>query len=84
VPSLHSADALIIGVALALLVRSRARALWLLWPVAVWFSVLATANHFWVDVAAGIVLAAVGVLVTQALTSLIRAGRFRQRAHLEA
>jgi len=83
-PSLHSADALIIGVALALLVRSRARALWLLWPAAVWFSVLATANHFWVDVAAGIVLAAVGVLVTQALTSLIRAGRFRQRSHLEA
>jgi membrane-associated phospholipid phosphatase len=57
-PSLHSADALIIGVALFLIVRSRwAKILWLLWPAWVWFSVMATGNHFWLDIVAGIVVA---------------------------
>jgi membrane-associated phospholipid phosphatase len=60
-PSLHAADALIIGVALALVVRSPLlKALALLFPVWVWFSLVATANHFWLDVVAGIVLAALG------------------------
>lgn len=63
-PSLHSADALIIGVGLALLVRSPiAKLAWFAWPLVVWFSVLATANHFWLDVVAGIVLAGVGAFV---------------------
>jgi len=57
-PSLHAADALIVGVVLAALVRRRVfKALWLLWPAWVWFAVLATGNHFWLDVAAGILLA---------------------------
>ena len=59
-PSLHSADALIVGIALAALVRPRIlKALWLLWPVWVWVSVIATGNHFWLDIAAGILVAAV-------------------------
>ena len=59
-PSLHAADALIIGVALFFVVRNRwLRYLWLLWPVWVWFSVMATGNHFWLDILAGIVVAAV-------------------------
>jgi membrane-associated phospholipid phosphatase len=67
-PSLHSADALIVGVGLALLVRSRpARAVWLLWPLAVWFSVLATGNHFWLDLVGGIVVAGIGALAVGAL-----------------
>jgi membrane-associated phospholipid phosphatase len=54
-PSVHAADALIIGFALATLVRSRwVSALWTLWPTWVWFSVMATGNHFWLDVAAGV------------------------------
>ncbi len=58
-PSLHSADALIIGFALASLVRSRwAKVLWTLWPTWVWFSVMATGNHFWLDIAAGVGIAA--------------------------
>jgi hypothetical protein len=60
-PSVHAADALIIGFALATLVRSRwLSALWTLWPTWVWFSVMATGNHFWLDVAAGIGVALVG------------------------
>jgi membrane-associated phospholipid phosphatase len=59
-PSLHSADALIVGVVMALAVRSRwAKALWLAWPVWVWVSVMATGNHFWLDIAAGVVVAGV-------------------------
>jgi hypothetical protein len=57
-PSLHAADALIVGVTLALLVRRpAARLFWALWPAWVWFSVMATANHYWLDVVAGIVVA---------------------------
>jgi membrane-associated phospholipid phosphatase len=57
-PSLHSADALIVGVVMATIVRrSWAKALWLAWPVWVWFAVMATGNHFWLDVVAGVALA---------------------------
>ena len=63
-PSLHSADALIIGVGIALLVRSwPMRILWALWPSWVWFSVMATGNHFWLDIVAGIIVAAVAAAV---------------------
>ena len=59
-PSLHGADALIIGISMAGLVRSRwAKTLWLLWPAWVWFAVMATANHFWLDIAAGVAIAGV-------------------------
>jgi membrane-associated phospholipid phosphatase len=64
-PSLHAADALIVGIALAAVVRRPwAKALWLLWPAWVWFAVMATGNHFWLDVLAGIFLAtlALGVV----------------------
>ncbi len=66
-PSLHAADSLIIGVALFLIVRSRwAKILWLCWPVWVWFSVLATGNHFWLDIVAGIVVATIaGAIVNR-------------------
>ena len=60
-PSLHAADALVIAVAVVPLVGSPVlRALVLLWPPWVWFCLLASGNHFWLDVAAGIALAAVG------------------------
>ena len=59
-PSLHSADALIVGVTMALVVRRWwAKALWLTWPAWVWFSVMATGNHFWLDIAAGVLVAGV-------------------------
>jgi len=67
-PSVHAADALIIGVALAATVRRRwLTALFLLWPIWVCFSLLATANHYLLDVAAGAALAAVGALLSAVL-----------------
>jgi PAP2 superfamily len=63
-PSLHAADALIVGVTLALLVRPLwLKVLWLIWPAWVWFAVMATANHFWLDIAAGIVVVLVAATV---------------------
>ena len=63
-PSLHSADALIVGITMALVVRRPwAKALWLAWPAWVWFSVMATGNHFWLDIAAGVLVAGVAALL---------------------
>ena len=66
-PSLHAADALIVGVAMALIVRRPwAKALWAAWPVWVWFTVIGTANHFWLDIAAGIGVAAAAAVAVVA------------------
>ncbi len=63
-PSLHSADALIVGITLALVARRRwVKAVWLLWPAWVWFAVMATGNHFWLDILAGIVVAGLAATV---------------------
>jgi hypothetical protein len=61
-PSLHAADALIVGISLAFIVRNRwLKAFWLVWPVWVWFAVMATGNHFWLDILAGIAVAVVAL-----------------------
>jgi membrane-associated phospholipid phosphatase len=63
-PSLHAADALIVGVCLlAASKRWWSKALWAFWPVWVWFCVIATANHFWLDVVAGIGVAALSLVI---------------------
>jgi membrane-associated phospholipid phosphatase len=64
-PSLHAMDALIVGLVMASVCRSRAaKALWLVWPAWVSFAVMATGNHFWLDCVAGFALALVtGVIL---------------------
>jgi membrane-associated phospholipid phosphatase len=72
-PSLHAADALIVGWFLVATSRTVwAKALWALWPLWVWFCVVATANHYFLDVAAGIAVA-VAALVVTALTPRVLA-----------
>ena len=72
-PSLHTADALIIGVALALLVRRPwLRVLWVLWPPWVAFSLVVTGNHYLSDIVAGILLVCVAAPATAALERLRR------------
>jgi hypothetical protein len=57
-PSLHAADALIVAVVLFTQCRSWwAKAFWAVWPMWVWFAVMATGNHFWLDCIAGIAVA---------------------------
>lgn len=59
-PSLHAMDALIVGIVMAAACRAPwARLLWLVWPVWVWFAVIATGNHYWLDVLAGVAIALV-------------------------
>ena len=63
-PSLHAADALIVGIVLFSLCRSRfAKLFWALWPAWVWFAVMATGNHFWLDCIAGIAVAILAMTV---------------------
>src|SRR3954466_9090967 len=63
-PSLHAADALIVGVVLASVTRRwPIKVLWLLWPIWVWFAVMATGNHFWLDVFAGVMLGTVALAI---------------------
>jgi hypothetical protein len=71
-PSLHAADALIVAVILFKTCRHVcAKALWLLWPAWVWFCVIATANHYFLDVFAGIF---VGLLSLAAVAAVARLG----------
>ena len=75
-PSLHAADALVVGV--CLLAASRrwwSKAVWVFWPGWVWFCVIATANHFWLDVVAGIGVGAVSLVIVSKVPLL--AGRRR-------
>ena len=63
-PSLHAADSLIVGVVMVTVCRHWwAKVLWALWPAWVWFCVMATANHFAVDVVAGIGVALVAFAI---------------------
>lgn len=60
VPSMHVAFALMIAVPGAMLVRHVAlKALWAAYPAVVTFVVVVTANHYWLDVALGVLVAAV-------------------------
>jgi hypothetical protein len=63
-PSLHAADALIVGVVLFTVCRRWwAKAFWAAWPAWVWFVVMATGNHFWLDCMAGILVALLAMSV---------------------
>jgi len=73
-PSLHAADAVVIGLTLATIARPRSlRVLLLLWPAWVSFALLATGNHFLLDVVAGVMLGVAGL----AVGTLLARGRRR-------
>jgi PAP2 superfamily len=77
-PSLHAADALIVGIVLVSVCRRLwAKALWAAWPLWVWFSVMATGNHFWLDCIAGVgvALLAMGVVYHQPVRTAFAARR---------
>jgi len=77
-PSLHSADALIVGIVMFGVCRSRwAKAFWAVWPIWVWFAVMATGNHFWLDCMAGIAVAlmAMAIVYNQRARLLLAARR---------
>jgi hypothetical protein len=62
VPSVHTCFSLIIGGSCFYLVRRRAlRIAWLFYPCLIVFSIVATANHFWLDAILGALLAVAGL-----------------------
>ncbi len=76
-PSLHSMDAIIVGLTMAAVVRAWwAKAMWLLWAPWVWFSVMSTGNHYWLDVVVGVAIAGLAYLVIFS----VRRGRLAPRA----
>jgi hypothetical protein len=65
-PSLHAADSLIVGVFLATVTRHWwAKAFWIAWPAWVWFAVMATGNHFWLDCVAGMGVAVLAMVIVR-------------------
>ena len=61
-PSLHACDSLIVGIVLASVTKHWwAKAFWIAWPAWVWFAVMATGNHFWLDCLAGSALALISM-----------------------
>ncbi len=63
-PSLHAGDSLIVGITLFTLCRHWwSKAFWALWPAWVWFAVMATGNHFWLDCLVGALVALVAMTI---------------------
>jgi membrane-associated phospholipid phosphatase len=70
-PSLHAMDAFIVGVVMAAISRSRlAKVLWSLWPAWVAFVVVSTGNHYWLDVAVGVLIAILAGLALRRIGTL--------------
>lgn len=64
VPSMHCAFALMIGIPGALLARARwAKLAWALYPILIFWVVIVTGNHFWLDGAAGAFVAGSSALI---------------------
>ena len=73
VPSMHVAFALMIAIPAFMIVRSRAlKALWAVYPVLVTFVVLVTANHWWLDAAFGVLVAAMSAVAASAAFGRVR------------
>ncbi len=71
VPSMHITFSLIFGLALAQLTRPRAlKAAFALYPLLMTFIVVATGNHFWLDAAAGVLVAALALATALGLAAL--------------
>lgn len=81
-PSLHACDSLIVGIVLAGLVRHWwAKAFWIAWPAWVWFAVMATGNHFWLDCIAGMLVAMIAMGTVYKHGALL--GLFRRREPIQ-
>jgi membrane-associated phospholipid phosphatase len=73
VPSMHCAFAMMIGCTGAIVCRNRfAKAFWAAWPLLIAWVVVVTANHYWIDVALGWMVAATAALVASRLLARAR------------
>jgi hypothetical protein len=73
IPSMHVAFSTMIGVTGALISRHTiARALWCAYPLVVFWVVVVTANHFWVDGAIGLLVAALAAITARQVLARVR------------
>ena len=73
IPSMHCAFALMIGIPGFILSKHRAaKAFWAAYPLLVTWVVVVTGNHFWIDAAAGALVAAASALVAHRLLARAR------------
>jgi PAP2 superfamily len=72
-PSMHIAFALMIAIpGILLSQRTLTRVFWCAYPPLVFFVIVFTANHFWVDAAAGALVAAVSALAAAMVLARVR------------
>ena len=75
VPSMHIGFGLMVaGVGVALTRRRLSKAFWFAYPVMIFMVIVVTANHFWLDAAAGALVAVVAAVVAQSLLARARPG----------
>jgi hypothetical protein len=80
VPSMHVAFALMIAVPGALICRNlAAKAFWALYPLFVFAVIVLTANHFWLDAAAGALVAALAALTARSVLAQLGPGTWSWR-----
>jgi len=81
VPSMHMAFSLLIAIPAFLVVRNRAaRVLWAVYPAMVFFVIIVTANHFWLDAAAGALVAGASALAARTVLGRLRPAAWSWRA----
>jgi len=73
IPSMHVAFSAMIGVSGALLARRRiTQIFWCAYPILVFWVVIVTANHFWVDGAIGLLVAALSAITARLVLARVR------------
>jgi hypothetical protein len=80
VPSMHVAFALMISIpAFSISRHTISRVFWTLYPLLVLFVIVVTANHFWLDAAAGAAVAGAAAVVAHRLLAPVRPGSWSWR-----
>jgi membrane-associated phospholipid phosphatase len=73
IPSMHCAFALMIGVTGALIARHKVTKIaWAVYPLLVFWVVVVTGNHFWIDAAAGALVAVLAALAARQVLARVR------------
>jgi membrane-associated phospholipid phosphatase len=80
VPSMHIAFALMIALPAIRIARyAISKLFWAFYPLLVLFVVVVTANHFWLDAAAGALVAGIAALLAQRLLARVKPGTWSWR-----
>lgn len=73
VPSMHIGfSSMIAGTAFSIVKNPVGRYLWLLYPVLIFFVIVLTANHYWLDAAAGLAVAATAAVIAKYALAPVR------------